>query len=204
MPRNEKANAAMRAESRAQILAAARQLFARQGYFNCKVSDIAQAAGMSQGNVYWYFKSKEDVLRAILAGGFEALGSMAEAVAGQPGSAAAKLDALIERSLALYHDQSDFTAILLSLMGQGGAPLLHSLGFDMQQIGASYHQHLRRIFEQAQAEGLVGAAPPDVLVMFFFSFLNGMVLTYAGEWETVPPALIREALLRLLGQRGAR
>jgi AcrR family transcriptional regulator len=41
---------------------------------------------MSQGNVYWYFSSKEDLLKAVLADGFEALGSLIEGAANRLGS----------------------------------------------------------------------------------------------------------------------
>jgi AcrR family transcriptional regulator len=34
--------------------------------------EIAREAGMSQGNVCWFFKSKEDLLKAVLADGFAA------------------------------------------------------------------------------------------------------------------------------------
>ena len=65
MPRSKELSDQMRAHSQAQILAAARQLFATQGYFNCRVSEIAREASMSPGNVYWYFSSKEEVLKAV-------------------------------------------------------------------------------------------------------------------------------------------
>jgi len=44
---------------------AATKTFARSGYFNSKVADIARAAGVADGTVYLYFKSKEEILRSI-------------------------------------------------------------------------------------------------------------------------------------------
>jgi AcrR family transcriptional regulator len=199
MPRSKEASERMRAQSRAQILSAARRLFAERGYFQCKVSDIAREAGMSQGNVYWYFSGKEEVLKAILEEGFGAIEAMTREVAAQSGTARERLDLLIERALALYDEQGNFTTILLSLMAHGGAPFLAELGFDMLQIGTAYHQHLTLVFEQARAEGVVADLDPDVLVMFFFAFLNGMMITYADQWPTLPPDLIRAAVLGLLG-----
>ena len=75
-PRNKELSEQMREEARTALLAAAGKLFADQGYFKSKVSDVARAAGMSQGNVYWYFASKEELLKALLADGFDRLGEI--------------------------------------------------------------------------------------------------------------------------------
>ena len=50
---------------RAAILRAATRVFARNGYFNSKVADIARAADVADGTVYLYFKSKEEILHSI-------------------------------------------------------------------------------------------------------------------------------------------
>ena len=53
------------ADKREAILRAATQVFARNGYFNSKVADIAREAGVADGTVYLYFKSKEEILHSI-------------------------------------------------------------------------------------------------------------------------------------------
>lgn len=52
-------------DKREAILRAATQVFARNGYFNSKVADIARVAGVADGTVYLYFKSKEEILHSI-------------------------------------------------------------------------------------------------------------------------------------------
>ncbi len=47
------------------ILRAAITVFAEKGYFNSKVADIASEAGVADGTVYLYFKSKEEILHSI-------------------------------------------------------------------------------------------------------------------------------------------
>ncbi len=63
------------ADKRSAILRAATRVFARNGYFNSKVADIARAADVADGTVYLYFKSKEEILHSI----FDQ--NMAEAIA---------------------------------------------------------------------------------------------------------------------------
>ncbi len=45
-------------DKREAIMRAATKVFARNGYFNSKVADIAREAGVADGTVYLYFKSK--------------------------------------------------------------------------------------------------------------------------------------------------
>ena len=53
------------ADKREAILRAAITVFAHNGYFNAKVADIAREAGVADGTVYLYFKSKEEILHSI-------------------------------------------------------------------------------------------------------------------------------------------
>lgn len=68
MARQIRSNGSARAavtDKREAILRAAIKVFARNGYFNSKVSDIAGEAGIADGTVYLYFKSKEEVLHSV-------------------------------------------------------------------------------------------------------------------------------------------
>lgn len=53
------------AARREQILDAAVETFAREGFHKSSMTDIAASAGMSAGNLYRYFKSKEEIIRAM-------------------------------------------------------------------------------------------------------------------------------------------
>jgi AcrR family transcriptional regulator len=53
------------AERKQQLLDAAAQLFAEQGYAATRVVDIVDAAGVAKGLFYWYFENKEAVFREL-------------------------------------------------------------------------------------------------------------------------------------------
>src|SRR5829696_8165132 len=53
---------------RAQLLDAARRVFARQGYEGTRIGDIVREAGLSTGAVYGRFRSKNDLLREAVVG----------------------------------------------------------------------------------------------------------------------------------------
>ena len=52
-------------DKRDLILRAATKLFARRGFFNTQVADVAREAGIAAGTVYLYFQSKDDLLISI-------------------------------------------------------------------------------------------------------------------------------------------
>jgi AcrR family transcriptional regulator len=66
MPRTKEQNEAIRSERRQLILSAALKLFAEKGYSATSIDQIAQAASISKGLLYNYFKSKEELLQTIV------------------------------------------------------------------------------------------------------------------------------------------
>ena len=52
-------------DKRAAILNAATHVFARRGFFNAQVADVAREAGVAAGTVYLYFRGKDDLLTSI-------------------------------------------------------------------------------------------------------------------------------------------
>ncbi len=63
--RSKSTQRAVVSDKREAILRAATKVFAGKGYFNSKVADIAGEAGIADGTVYLYFKSKDEILHSI-------------------------------------------------------------------------------------------------------------------------------------------
>lgn len=55
-------------ESRQRILDAAVALFSEKGFDGARVSEIAKAAGVNKALIYYYFKSKDDILEGLISG----------------------------------------------------------------------------------------------------------------------------------------
>jgi TetR/AcrR family transcriptional regulator, cholesterol catabolism regulator len=200
--RRQDAIAAARAATRARLLASGRALFAERGFAACRIADVARGAGMSPGNVYWHFDSKEELLAAILAEGFAVREAMIAAVADEYGPARRKLEILVERTIDLYDEQAEFFAVLAGLAGPGGRELVASLGFDLQEIERRSRANVRRVLAEARSEGAVAPADPDLLVTFWFALFNGLLLA-PDEREPPPRDALRDVALRLLGHRPA-
>src|SRR2546428_8087890 len=68
-----------------QIIDAAVRVFARNGFYNSRVSDIAREAGIASGTIYLYFKTKDEILVTLFRekmAGF--VGVLRKEIAGEP------------------------------------------------------------------------------------------------------------------------
>jgi AcrR family transcriptional regulator len=206
MPRSRETSQKMREESRSALLAAASALFARLGYFNCSIGDIARQARMSQGNVYWYFASKEELLLAVLSAGFDALDELMHESNAPNAHGLEKIERLVDGYIRFCEEHADFLTIHAGLLSHGGAALLKELGIDVQRIQVGYRQSLQDVLLQAEQEGdLSPGSDLRALSAYFFAFFNGLVIMDGEMWGE-SEMQVRRAVYRLLdlkpGQRG--
>jgi len=75
-PKSEAQLHDIRKKSRSKILRASLELFASKGYHNTSVGEIAKLAEVAKGLVYNYFESKEALLEALIAQGFEEMATL--------------------------------------------------------------------------------------------------------------------------------
>ncbi|HWO25439.1 MAG TPA: TetR/AcrR family transcriptional regulator [Kofleriaceae bacterium] len=105
------ADRADRTEKRERILAAAERVFARRGFFAARVSEIAKDAGVADGTIYLYFKSKDDLLISLFETRMKQVNAMLRAaIADVP--PADQLCAFIRAYLRLVHDEPGAAEVL--------------------------------------------------------------------------------------------
>jgi AcrR family transcriptional regulator len=76
MPRTKEQFEKIREETKGKILNSALELFARKGYSNTSISDIAKSAGVSKGLAYNYFDSKQKLIESVVEVLFVEIGQM--------------------------------------------------------------------------------------------------------------------------------
>ncbi len=89
-------------ETREAILAASLKLFARNGFASTSMDDIARAAGLTKGALYWHFTSKETLFQAILGRMRSRWLAVVFQAVPEEGSASRRLEALFEGFLELF------------------------------------------------------------------------------------------------------
>ena len=78
-------------ERRAEMVAAASKLFAQQGFVRTSVAEIVSAVDVAKGLFYYYFTTKDDMVKAVVEGYCSYLGAQAQAIADGEGTAQEKL-----------------------------------------------------------------------------------------------------------------
>jgi AcrR family transcriptional regulator len=137
------------ADKRRQILDAAIRVFARQGFHSCRVSDIADEAGVAYGLVYHYFKSKDEVLNELFSERWSLLlKAIDEADRSQP-TPRDKLAAVATFIIDSYrHDPELMKVIIVEVTRAANSFGAAHLG----TISDAYRQ-IQGIVEKAQASG---------------------------------------------------
>src|SRR5437867_2347128 len=102
-----------------QIIDAAVRVFARKGYFNSRVSDIAREAGIAAGTIYLYFKTKEDILVTVFREKMaEFVSALWRAIAEEP-DAVAKVRRLISLHFEILEQQPEMAGVVQVELRQG-------------------------------------------------------------------------------------
>ena len=160
---------------RHRILRAAIDVFAQNGYFNAKVSEIAKAAGVADGTIYLYFDGKEDLLTTIFREHTRSYLQSLERDMAPVRRAEDRIRIAIRHHLeTLGRDRS------LAIVAQ--VELRHSLKFmsllSHQEVG-DYLGILRNVVEQGQSDGTFRRnLHPQLVAKAIFGVLDEMVTSW--------------------------
>lgn len=165
----------VRPEKFTAILRAATKVFARSGFFNSKVADVARAAGVADGTVYLYFKGKDDLLSSIFDVAMEEFINRARAELAELDHPSEKL-----RRFAQLHFESlerDRDAAIVFQI-----ELRHTTKF-MELFSttrlAEYLQIIREILEEGQRRGFFRAQlNPKLVSKILFGALDEMATNW--------------------------
>jgi TetR/AcrR family transcriptional regulator, fatty acid metabolism regulator protein len=166
------ANAAA-VDKRRVILDAAVRVFARQGFHTCRVSDIADEAGVAYGLVYHYFQSKDEVLDTLFLERWELMLAAIDEIDAQPIAAREKLHAIASFIVDSYrHDPELMKVIIVEVTRAANTFGQTHLG----EIRKAYNR-IAEIVAAAQADGSFrDAVTPQFAAMAFYGAIE-QVLT---------------------------
>ena len=107
----------------AAIFDAACRVIREKGFHQARITDIAQAAGISYGLVYHYFKSKTDLFDAILKEWWGGLFSMMDRCDSEAVTVEDKLSAIVDYFLDQYEKRPDMVHIFVTEISRSSANL---------------------------------------------------------------------------------
>jgi TetR/AcrR family fatty acid metabolism transcriptional regulator len=181
-------------DKREAILRAAIKVFAEKGYFNSKVSDIAGAAGIADGTVYLYFKSKDEVLHSIFDRAMEefiAEGRRELAAIADPASKLRRIAQLHLEKLGADRD----LAIVFQVELRGSTKFMREFtatGF------AEYLDIIRETIAEGQRAGIFrDDVKPVTGAKILYGALDEMVTNWILSPRAYPLAPMAEEVLKI-------
>ena len=168
-------------DKRRQILDAAIRVFARRGFHNCRVSDIADEAGVAYGLVYHYFDSKDQVLNELFTERWSLMLAAIEEVDQRPLEPREKLDAVAAFIIDSYRHDPDLMKVIIVEVTRAA----NSFGrTHLAEIRRAY-QMIEKIVTDAQSSG---AFRKDIDPVFVSMWFYGAIEQLLSGWvfELIP------------------
>jgi TetR/AcrR family fatty acid metabolism transcriptional regulator len=163
-------------EKRERILGAAVRVFARKGFHATRVSEVARAAGVADGTIYLYFKSKDALLISLFENHLQRLNDYLAQELPRAGSAAEKLKRIVEIQLGLLEGERDLAEVITVILRQSTKL--------MKKYAAprftAYLDSIAGVIAEGQADGeLRSDVSPHLAARAIFGALDGIAMTWA-------------------------
>ena len=162
-------------DKRRLILDAAVGVFARQGFTACRVSDVADDAGVAYGLVYHYFDSKEEILDTLFVERWQLMLDEIEAIDRGEASGREKLGLVAAFIIDSYRHSPDVMKVIIVEVTRAA----HSFGREhLEQISTAYDR-IARIVEAASRHG---EFKPDISARFAAMCFYGAIEQLLSGW----------------------
>jgi TetR/AcrR family transcriptional regulator, fatty acid metabolism regulator protein len=173
-------------DKRERILAAAERIFARHGFFAARVSEIAKEAGVADGTIYLYFKSKDDLLISLFEHRMTQVNeALRRAIADRPPGE--QLRAFIHAYLQLVADEPAAVEVLTIELRQSSKFMKE---YENPQF-VDFLRMLGGIIADGQAHGELDAAiPSHIAARMIFGILDELALAWVLAKQPIKGAAI--------------
>jgi TetR/AcrR family fatty acid metabolism transcriptional regulator len=174
--RRPAARTARTGDKRERILDAAVRVFAKKGFHATRVSEVAKAAGVADGTIYLYFKSKDQLLVSLFEDRVERLLTFLQNELPATVGASEKLRRIIELQLGLLEGERDLAEVITVILRQSTKL--------MKEYAApkftAYLDAIARVVADGQASGeLRGDVSPHLAARAIFGALDAITMTWA-------------------------
>jgi len=169
-------NADTNLATRIDILKSAAKAFRRLGYHGASVEQIASALEMKKGNLYYYFKNKEEILFACHQYSLDRLTRLLEEIDGGSAGADVKLRQLIDAFVHTILDELHGTALFLELEALSPAHLKTVIA-----RRDTFEHGVRLVIERGMSSGTFAPGDPKLLAFVLFGAVNWIPRWYSPD-----------------------
>jgi len=188
MPRTKKQFEEIRKSSREKILKAALEVFAKEGYHSSTVGAIAKKAGVSQGLMYNYFKSKEELINELMIGMIESL--MCEFMPVNPKGKFTRehIVKMISMGIDLVLKDPKFWKLYFTVFLQ---PDVYAMVIDkMMKLSDLYTKAMAKYFKEK------GEKDPLTMTHYLSAIMDGVQMHIMIDPENFPAEKIKKLLIK--------
>jgi AcrR family transcriptional regulator len=189
-----------KSQRRDEIMAAAKEVFARKGFHATTIADIAKRASLAYGLIYWYFDSKDELFHALMAveeGALRAHVEAALAALGAPAEdarAEAQFRAAVQATFEFFEADKATVKLLFR---------------DAYALGDRFEKHLGGIYERfiddietfivaSQQRGEVVAAPPRMVAYTLAALVGQLAHRRLSTDDGVTAAQVADFVVSLV------
>jgi AcrR family transcriptional regulator len=189
MARQRLTRAEKSAQTRAELMASARQLFLRHGFHACSLEMVAEEAGFTIGAVYSRFGSKANLFLAILDERIDQLVAEVAQVAGLHQPIPEQAELLAGRRMALLEREREWFPLVLEFWSHAARDerLRHEFGACHERLVGAYADLIEADYARL---GLPLPLAPEVLARAVVAIGNGVALERLTDPARVPEGLL--------------
>jgi AcrR family transcriptional regulator len=140
-------------QRRAEIIAAAAEIFKRHGYRGTKLVDVAEALQLDRASLYYYVGSKEELFHDVVGGAVERNTTAAEGIVAGPGTAPDKLRALVTGLMVSYSETYPFLYVYIQENLSNISPDRSDWAREMRRLNKRYENAVVAIVQAGIDEG---------------------------------------------------
>ena len=164
-----------RLDKRAKILRSATKVFARNGFYHSKVSEIAREADVADGTIYLYFKNKEDILISIFEESMDDILGLTREEIGTDQDALSKLRRFVRLHMTLMEKNPRLAEVIQVELRQSSKFMKEYKNVKFLE----YLQFIAEVIEQGQREGLIHKeVSPAIFKRMLFGALDELALQW--------------------------
>ena len=170
------------------ILQTALHLFGEQGYDRTPTSQIAKAAGVSEGLIFRHFGNKAGLLEAMIEAGLAQIAATMEPYAAMASNPREAILEHIERALSAIRTEEKFWRLATKIRFQSEVSAV--AGEKIQAVNQFVVSHLTDNFRR------LGAANPEMEALLLFALIDGVCLHWLQNPQHYPLDDMKNLLLQ--------
>lgn len=186
--------------TRATLLKTALAVFSAKGYAAATLDDVAKAANVTRGAIYWHFKNKSDLYNTLIEE-FSARGAaVVQQAVSEGGTLIELLERIFIRQCALIEEDREVRAVMeLALFKTGLDPELKIGRKKQLEAGQILLESITAAMQQGVVQGVLrDDMDPADLARAFLAFENGAVQLWLLSPNTFSLKTSAESFVRIL------